>query len=224
MKRFLIALFLLTTVITLSSLPAQKAFAVPPGCYLGEGNGTNTYTPTSCPSGPAQAVNEYRACFVVFSGQRVDERDCNDLAAPANLSPDVSSGPSFPEFVPQACALSDSFLGIPTWYKYLDKETDSSGKCSVVLNSNASGEDSLESANSSLNAALPIGVAVLEAILRISGLVAVVMVFWGGFKYITARGNPDNAKGARTTVINAMIGLVIVILATAIVSFIGRSV
>jgi hypothetical protein len=114
------------------------------------------------------------------------------------------------------CQLRESLLGIPTWYKYLDREIDESGKCSVVLG----GSDTEGKANS----ILPIGIAVLEAMLRISGLVAVVMVFWGGFKYITAQGNPDNAKGARTTIINAMIGLVIVILSTAIVSFIGRSI
>lgn len=114
------------------------------------------------------------------------------------------------------CQLRESLLGIPTWYKYLDREIDESGKCAVVLSG--------DNAEGKTNSAIPIGIAVLEAMLRISGLVAVVMVFWGGFKYITSQGNPDNAKAARTTVINAMIGLVIVILSTAIVSFIGRSI
>jgi Type IV secretion system pilin len=114
------------------------------------------------------------------------------------------------------CELSDNFLGIPTWYKYLDKETDSTGKCNVVL----SGGDTEEKANS----ALPIGLALLEATLRLAGLVAVVMVFWGGFKYITSQGNPDSAKGARTTVINAIIGLVIVIVSTSLVTFIGGNI
>jgi len=114
------------------------------------------------------------------------------------------------------CQLSDSFLGIPTWYKYLETETDSTGKCNVILR----GGDVEGKANS----ALPIGIAVLEAVLRLAGLVAVVMIFWGGFKYIISRGNPDSAKGARTTLFNAIIGLVIVIVSTALISFIGRSV
>jgi hypothetical protein len=114
------------------------------------------------------------------------------------------------------CELSDSVLGIPTWYKYLEKETDSTGKCNVML----SGSDTESKANS----ALPIGLAILEATLRLAGLVAVAMVFWGGFKYITSQGSPDSAKGARTTIINALIGLVIVIVSTSLVSFIGRSI
>lgn len=114
-----------------------------------------------------------------------------------------------------ACQPRQSILGIPTWYKYLDSETDASGRCSPIL----SGSDTEERVNS----ALPIGVAVLEAVLRFAGLVAVVMVFWGGLKYITSQGSPDNAKAARSTVINAMIGLVIVIVSTTVVTMIGRT-
>ncbi len=131
----------------------------------------------------------------------------------AKRSGSANKVPASQTFTPQACNLSNNFLGIPTWYKYLDSETDSSGKCNVVLN----GTDTEGKANS----ALPIGIAVLEAMLRLAGLVAVVMIFWGGFKYITALGNPDNAKGARTTIINAIIGLIIVIVSTVVVSFIG---
>jgi hypothetical protein len=109
-----------------------------------------------------------------------------------------------------------TLVGLPKWYKYIESTPDDTGKCTL----NFSGDDN----ESKLNSALPIGIAILEIMLRLAGVVAVIMVFWGGFKYITAQGNPDNAKGARTTIINAMIGLVIVILSTAIVSFIGRSI
>lgn len=114
-----------------------------------------------------------------------------------------------------ACTLSGSFLGLPTWYKYLDAEEDASGRCSPVL----SGSD----AEGRVNSALPIGLAVLEAMLRLAGMVAVVMIFVAGFKFITSDGSPDKAAGARKTVINAIIGLVIVVLSTGLVSFIGRT-
>jgi hypothetical protein len=114
---------------------------------------------------------------------------------------------------PNGSCLSSSFLGLPTWYKYLDSEIDSTGKCTPVL----SGSDT----EGRVNSALPIGLAVLEAMLRLAGMVAVVMIFVAGFKFITSDGSPDKAAGARKTVINAIIGLAIVVLSTGLVTFIG---
>jgi len=113
----------------------------------------------------------------------------------------------------EECNLNQSFLGFPVWYKYLDTEVDSTGRCSPVL----SGGDSAEQVNS----VLPIGLAILEGLLRVSGLAAVVMIFVAGFRFITSQGNPENAAAARKTAINAVIGLVIVIIATSLVSFVG---
>jgi len=114
-----------------------------------------------------------------------------------------------------ACTNTNSFLGLPTWYKYLEQVEDSTGRCSPIL----SGADVGEKTNS----ALPIGLAILEGMLRISGIVAVVMVFFAGFKYITSQGNPEAAVAARKTALNALIGLIIVIMATTLVSFVGNS-
>lgn len=111
----------------------------------------------------------------------------------------------------EAATLGDcgnrTLLGVPTWYKYLESSTVS-GKCKPVINS--------------VEDALPIGLAVLEAMLTIGGMVAVAMVFIGGFKYVLSQGEADKAAGGRKTVVNAMIGLVIIILATRVVSFIGN--
>lgn len=106
------------------------------------------------------------------------------------------------------CEPDQSILGIPTWYKYLESNTDSTGKCSPSISEAAD--------------ALPIGLAVLEGAIRLAGLVAVVMIFVSAFKFITAQGNGEAAKDARMTAINAVIGLVIVILATSVISFIGH--
>ena len=61
----------------------------------------------------------------------------------------------------------------------------------------------------------------VEILLRIAGLVAVVYVVMGGFKYMTSQGEPENLKQAQGTIINALIGLVIAMLATAVVNVIG---
>jgi hypothetical protein len=111
---------------------------------------------------------------------------------------------------------NQSFLGIiPTWYKYLDVERDTSGRCSPVLSGNDAGEK--------VNSALPIGLAVLEAMIRLAGIVAVAMIFFGGFKYITSQGSPDAAAAGRKTVINAIIGLILVVLSTSLISFVGNN-
>lgn len=102
---------------------------------------------------------------------------------------------------------NDTLLGVPKWYKYLDGEEDGTGRCSPTIDSSA--------------AALPIGLAVLEGMLRIAGLVAVAMVFVGSYKFIISVGNPEKTTGARKTIQNSLIGLVIVIISTAVISFVG---
>lgn len=54
----------------------------------------------------------------------------------------------------------------------------------------------------------------------IVGIAAVVMIIFGGFKYITSAGNQENIKSAKQTLIYAIIGLVIVALAQVIVKFV----
>lgn len=115
-----------------------------------------------------------------------------------------------------SCELPNAaFLGLPTWYKYLDGEVDPSRTtlgggvaCSPVIDD--------------VNSILPIGLAVLDGLLRFSGVVTVVMIFWASFKFLTSQGNGDAAAEARRTAINAIIGLVIVIIATSFVSFVGN--
>lgn len=54
----------------------------------------------------------------------------------------------------------------------------------------------------------------------IVGMVSVVMIIYGGFRYITSGGDSGKVTGAKNTIIYAVIGLVIVVLAQVIVKFI----
>jgi cytochrome bd-type quinol oxidase subunit 2 len=54
----------------------------------------------------------------------------------------------------------------------------------------------------------------------IVGAVSVIMIVYGGFKYITSGGNDGNVSGAKNTILYALIGLVIVALAQVIVRFV----
>lgn len=52
------------------------------------------------------------------------------------------------------------------------------------------------------------------------GIVAVIMIIVGGFKYITSSGDSNNIASAKNTIIFAIVGLIIVALAQAIVAFV----
>lgn len=52
------------------------------------------------------------------------------------------------------------------------------------------------------------------------GIVAVIMIIVGGFKYITSGGDSGNISSAKNTIIYAVIGLVIVALAQFLVQFV----
>ncbi len=53
-----------------------------------------------------------------------------------------------------------------------------------------------------------------------AALVFMVMVFWGGLRYLNAGGDPKNAESARGTLTNAGIGLLIVVLSLVIIEVI----
>lgn len=101
------------------------------------------------------------------------------------------------------------FLDFPTWYKYLDYSFDS--------NTNSCNINNFEFPRDIGKVLL----AVVEILLRISGLIAVGFVIYGGIRYVLSLGNPENTKNARSTIINALIGLLIAASATAIVNLVA---
>lgn len=69
----------------------------------------------------------------------------------------------------------------------------------------------------------PIGLAALDILLRVAGLVAVISIIIAGVEYIAAAGNAEKITGARKRAVNSLIGLAIALVAVVTVSFIGRS-
>lgn len=135
------------------------------------------------------------------------------------LGSSLLSPPRVAAQVAPACDASAGFLGIPPWYKYLKVNDDGNGNCTVEL-AKKPGTDRTD-----LTAAVTrILLAVFEIILRIAGIIAVIFVVYGGIQYTLSQGEPDRTKGARTTIINALVGLAIAISATAIVNLIGNNI
>ena len=61
---------------------------------------------------------------------------------------------------------------------------------------------------------------IINAVLFIIGIVAVVMIVLGGIGYATSQGDPGKVKKGKDTILYGIIGLVVALLAFAIVNFV----
>jgi len=61
---------------------------------------------------------------------------------------------------------------------------------------------------------------IIDTFSWIVGIVSVIMIIWGGFKYMTSSGNDSNVTAAKNTILYAIVGLVIVALAQILVKFV----
>ena len=55
------------------------------------------------------------------------------------------------------------------------------------------------------------------------GVIAVIMLIWGGIKYATSAGDSNKVTSAKNTIMYAVIGLAVALLAFAIVNFVINS-
>lgn len=112
------------------------------------------------------------------------------------------------------CALKPTFFGLVPWYQYLTTVPDSAGGCKITNFDN-------DHVLGSTSPFLLIALAVLDDLIRIAALVAAGFIIYGGIQYITSQGSPEDTKQAQQTIINALIGLVIALVAVALVAYIG---
>ena len=61
---------------------------------------------------------------------------------------------------------------------------------------------------------------VVNVLLFILGAIAVIMIIIGGIRYTTSNGDSSSIQGAKNTILYAVVGLVVAILAYAIVNFV----
>lgn len=118
--------------------------------------------------------------------------------------------------VPASAAPCDTstFFGLPAWYKYLNTE--------VAVDPLLGGE-TCDVELRGIEGVWLVVAAVIEIMLRVAAMVAVVFIIYGGVTYILSQSQPDKVSQALKTTINAVIGLIIAIAATALVSFIAGS-
>lgn len=69
------------------------------------------------------------------------------------------------------------------------------------------------------NAVLTLIKRIINILSFVAGALVVFMVIYGGFKYITSAGEPQKAASGRQTILYALIGIVVVVLARQLILF-----
>jgi Type IV secretion system pilin len=65
--------------------------------------------------------------------------------------------------------------------------------------------------------------AIANALILVVGAVSVLMVIWGGLKYVVSMGHPKRVESARNTILYAIVGVVVAACSYAIVNFVVGS-
>lgn len=89
-----------------------------------------------------------------------------------------------------------------------DAGADGLASCNK-LNNTANKNDLMEQAN-----------AIINVVIGVIGFVAVAFIIFGGIQYTTSAGDPGKVKKAKDTILYGIIGLIVSMLAYAIVNFV----
>jgi len=66
--------------------------------------------------------------------------------------------------------------------------------------------------------------SITNVLLFLAGALAVIMIIFGGLRYVTSGGNSSSVTAAKNTILYAIVGLIIAFLAFAAVNFVLNSV
>jgi hypothetical protein len=107
-----------------------------------------------------------------------------------------------------ATSCNHQFFFLPPWWEFLP--TPQPPECSISFN--PPGDIWL------------VGLAILDMLLRIGGFLAVISIIIAGVQYITSGGSIEKGASARKRIVNSLIGLAIVLIASGAVRFIGNQI
>ncbi len=94
-----------------------------------------------------------------------------------------------------------TILGFPAWYNGLQCDKDGPKI-------------------SKLNDVWVIVLNMIRWLLGVAAYAAGIFIVWGGFKYIKSQGDPSSVASAKTTIVQAIGGLVIALISTALVAYV----
>ena len=124
-------------------------------------------------------------------------------------------------FVPARAATPDpacnnDFFGIPSWFNGLVGQGDNGCEFTPITY-----DDNGTQKTDFMKTGAKVILNVLQAAIVIAGYTTIGFVVRGGFGYITSAGSPDGMAAAKKTITNALIGLILALLAASIVNAIG---
>ena len=93
-------------------------------------------------------------------------------------------------------------------------------ECSSAKDCIRQGADGVGSTGSSSSSVSDIAATIANIMLFILGAVAVIMIIVGGIRYATSNGDQSAVKGAKDTILYAVVGLIVALVAYAIVNFV----
>jgi len=108
---------------------------------------------------------------------------------------------------PAYAACTDTLLGMPAWYRGL-QESD----CSIK-------KPAQDDEGKGLSVFIwKIVLNIIQTALMIVAYVTIIYLLIGGFRYMTSAGDQSGMTAAKKTITNAIIGLIIALLAASIVN------
>jgi hypothetical protein len=108
------------------------------------------------------------------------------------------------------------FVGLSGAVPAVALAATSKGSVCTALGSNASCTSDAHG-TTSVNSIIKATVNILSWVV---GIVAVIMIIIGGFRFVTAGGDSSNVAAARSTILYAIVGLVVAASAQTIVHFV----
>jgi len=115
-----------------------------------------------------------------------------------------------------SCGGSANILAIPGWY---DGLCDGNGK--IKSPKDFAGSDDRTGIG---KFATIVAMNIVTILLYVTGYVSLAFVIWGGFKYMISGDSSSGTSAAKSTILNAVIGLILSIMSIAIVRFIAGAI
>lgn len=115
------------------------------------------------------------------------------------------------------------FFGLEPWYHFMpDSELGDHGNPCAVKCFNLFEQKQDNECGQQASDIPGVILAIIDDLLRLAALAAVAFIFIGSFEYVGSRGNSERAASAQSTIISALTGLAVALVAVALVSFIGN--
>ena len=124
-------------------------------------------------------------------------------------------------FIPvMTLALAGMSMAIPTTIAHADCDTSKGSKLSLSSGANcgATGNTKMK-----LFGEDGIFTTIINILLFLIGVLSVIMLIYGGMRYVMSQGDAGAVNNAKNTILYAIVGLVVAILAYAIVNFVLSS-